>query len=285
MRLPRGTVIIVCGGGGCVAAGRERLRPAVDQPDHRPRQEGLLRDLRLSVVVGRRPRSRSTSTDPSGAPRGILSASLQMRPREAGPEAQRGREGAMSGRQIMTADEIRRATIRLSHEIVEKQAGTDGLLLIGIQRRGVPLARRIAAAILEHEGVDRAGRRARHHVLPRRPLAGRPAAGRQGHGAAVGHRRRGRSCSSTTCSTRAGRSGPRWTPSSTSGGRRRSASRCSWTAATASCRSAPTTSARTCRPRARSSSRSTSRRPTARTSSRSSGRRRRAPAVATEPVG
>ena len=63
-------------------------------------------------------------------------------------------EGAMSGRQIMTADEIRRATIRLSHEIVEKQAGTDGLLLIGIQRRGVPLARRIAAAIAENEGVD-----------------------------------------------------------------------------------------------------------------------------------
>ena len=60
----------------------------------------------------------------------------------------------MSGRQIMTADEIRRATIRLSHEIVEKQAGTDGLLLIGIQRRGVPLARRIAAAIQENEGVE-----------------------------------------------------------------------------------------------------------------------------------
>jgi pyrimidine operon attenuation protein/uracil phosphoribosyltransferase len=59
----------------------------------------------------------------------------------------------MSGRQIMTADEIRRATVRLSHEIVEKQAGTDGLLLIGIQRRGVPLARRIAAAIAEHEGA------------------------------------------------------------------------------------------------------------------------------------
>ena len=60
----------------------------------------------------------------------------------------------MNGRRIMTADEIRRAVIRISHEIVEKQAGTDGLVLIGIQRRGVPLARRIAAAILEHEGVD-----------------------------------------------------------------------------------------------------------------------------------
>jgi pyrimidine operon attenuation protein / uracil phosphoribosyltransferase len=60
----------------------------------------------------------------------------------------------MTGRRIMTADEIRRATIRLSHEIVEKQAGTDGLILIGIQRRGVPLARRIADAIRDNEGVD-----------------------------------------------------------------------------------------------------------------------------------
>lgn len=59
----------------------------------------------------------------------------------------------MTGRQIMTADEIRRATIRISHEIVEKQAGTAGLVLIGIQRRGVPLAHRIAEAIFEHEAV------------------------------------------------------------------------------------------------------------------------------------
>jgi pyrimidine operon attenuation protein/uracil phosphoribosyltransferase len=54
----------------------------------------------------------------------------------------------------MTADEIRRAVVRISHEIVEKQAGTEGLVLIGIQRRGVPLAQRIATAIAEHEGVE-----------------------------------------------------------------------------------------------------------------------------------
>ena len=60
----------------------------------------------------------------------------------------------MSGRHIMTAEEIRRATIRISHEIVEKQAGTAGLALVGIQRRGVPLARRIAGSIAENEGVD-----------------------------------------------------------------------------------------------------------------------------------
>ncbi len=60
----------------------------------------------------------------------------------------------MTGRRIMTADEVRRATVRLSHEIVEKQAGTEGLLLVGIQRRGVPLAHRIAAAIADNEGVE-----------------------------------------------------------------------------------------------------------------------------------
>ena len=59
----------------------------------------------------------------------------------------------MNGRRIMTPDEIRRAVIRISHEIVEKQAGTAGLVLVGIQRRGVPLARRIAESIREHEGA------------------------------------------------------------------------------------------------------------------------------------
>jgi pyrimidine operon attenuation protein/uracil phosphoribosyltransferase len=59
----------------------------------------------------------------------------------------------MAGRRIMTADEIRRAVIRISHEIVEKQAGTSGLVLVGIQRRGVPLARRFAEAIEDHEGA------------------------------------------------------------------------------------------------------------------------------------
>ena len=59
----------------------------------------------------------------------------------------------MTGRRIMAAEDVRRAVIRISHEIVEKQAGTQGLALIGIQRRGVPLAHRIAEAIREHEGT------------------------------------------------------------------------------------------------------------------------------------
>ncbi len=59
----------------------------------------------------------------------------------------------MTARQIMTADEIRRALVRIGHEVVEKHGGTTDLALVGIQRRGVPLAIRLAADIAEHEGV------------------------------------------------------------------------------------------------------------------------------------
>ncbi|MET1231782.1 MAG: bifunctional pyr operon transcriptional regulator/uracil phosphoribosyltransferase PyrR [Candidatus Limnocylindrales bacterium] len=60
----------------------------------------------------------------------------------------------MTARQIMTADEIRRALVRISHELVEKHGGTADLALVGIQRRGVPLADRIAAAIAANEDVS-----------------------------------------------------------------------------------------------------------------------------------
>lgn len=60
---------------------------------------------------------------------------------------------SVTGRQIMTADDVRRALVRISHEIVEKHGSTEGLALVGIQRRGVPLAQRLAAAIESHEGV------------------------------------------------------------------------------------------------------------------------------------
>jgi pyrimidine operon attenuation protein/uracil phosphoribosyltransferase len=61
--------------------------------------------------------------------------------------------GAVSSRQIMTADDVRRALVRISHEIVEKHGSTADLALIGIQRRGVPLAERLAEAIEANEGV------------------------------------------------------------------------------------------------------------------------------------
>ena len=59
----------------------------------------------------------------------------------------------MIARSKMDADQIRRAITRLGHEIVERHGGTDGLVLIGIQRRGVVLAQRLADAIAESEHV------------------------------------------------------------------------------------------------------------------------------------
>jgi pyrimidine operon attenuation protein/uracil phosphoribosyltransferase len=55
-------------------------------------------------------------------------------------------------RQVMNAEEIRRALTRISHEIIEKE-GTEGLVVVGIQRRGVPLAKVIVEEIKEQEGV------------------------------------------------------------------------------------------------------------------------------------
>ncbi|TDA67023.1 MAG: bifunctional pyr operon transcriptional regulator/uracil phosphoribosyltransferase PyrR [Clostridia bacterium] len=54
--------------------------------------------------------------------------------------------------QIMDADTMRRSLIRMAHEIVEKNKGVKGLVLIGIRRRGVPLAERLAQFIQEIEG-------------------------------------------------------------------------------------------------------------------------------------
>ena len=46
--------------------------------------------------------------------------------------------------QLMSASEVERTLVRLAHEIVEKNGGLDGLGLVGIRRRGVPIAERLA---------------------------------------------------------------------------------------------------------------------------------------------
>jgi pyrimidine operon attenuation protein/uracil phosphoribosyltransferase len=56
--------------------------------------------------------------------------------------------------QLMSATEIERTLQRLAHEIVEKSGGTANLALIGIRRRGVPLAQRIARAMQAIEQVE-----------------------------------------------------------------------------------------------------------------------------------
>lgn len=54
---------------------------------------------------------------------------------------------------LMDEKALDRALSRIAHEILEHNKGVDNLCLVGIQRRGVPLARRIAARIGEFEGV------------------------------------------------------------------------------------------------------------------------------------
>lgn len=54
---------------------------------------------------------------------------------------------------LMDAPTMDRAIIRIAHEILEKNKGVADLCLIGIQRRGVPLANRIADRIKDIEGV------------------------------------------------------------------------------------------------------------------------------------
>ncbi len=57
---------------------------------------------------------------------------------------------------LMSASEIERTLVRLAHEIVEKSNGSEGLALVGIKRRGVPLADRLGRLIsgIEKRKID-----------------------------------------------------------------------------------------------------------------------------------
>lgn len=55
---------------------------------------------------------------------------------------------------IMDADAMRRAIVRISHEIIERNKGVEDVVLVGIRTRGVPIAERLAAAIKDIENVD-----------------------------------------------------------------------------------------------------------------------------------
>jgi pyrimidine operon attenuation protein/uracil phosphoribosyltransferase len=50
-------------------------------------------------------------------------------------------------KQLMSASEIDRTLVRLAHEVLEKTSNLDKLAFVGIKRRGVPLAQRLAAKI------------------------------------------------------------------------------------------------------------------------------------------
>lgn len=58
-----------------------------------------------------------------------------------------GHLAAKEKAQLMSASEIDRTLVRLAHEILERNNGVENLMLVGIERRGVPLAERLAQTI------------------------------------------------------------------------------------------------------------------------------------------
>lgn len=59
-----------------------------------------------------------------------------------------------TGVSLLSERDMQRALTRIAHEIIEGNQGTDKLALIGIRRRGLPLAHRLAAIIAGFEGVE-----------------------------------------------------------------------------------------------------------------------------------
>ena len=54
---------------------------------------------------------------------------------------------------IMDAEAMRRAIVRIAHEIIEKNKGVENIIMVGIRTRGVPLAQRIAKEIENIEDI------------------------------------------------------------------------------------------------------------------------------------
>ena len=59
----------------------------------------------------------------------------------------------MGTRVVMSADDVRRAITRIGHEIVERNHGLDGVVLVGLQRGGVWIADQLADALRRIEGA------------------------------------------------------------------------------------------------------------------------------------
>ena len=60
----------------------------------------------------------------------------------------------MADRQLMNDQDIRRALARVAHEILERNRGAEGLVIVGIYTRGVVLSQRLARNLLEFEGTE-----------------------------------------------------------------------------------------------------------------------------------
>ena len=60
----------------------------------------------------------------------------------------------MSERTLMSSQDMQRALVRIAHEIVERNRGASELILVGMQTRGVPIAKRLATTIKQLENIS-----------------------------------------------------------------------------------------------------------------------------------
>ncbi len=158
---------------------------------------------------------------------------------------------------LMSASEIERTLVRLAHEIVEKSNGSEDLALIGIKRRGIPLAERLGKLIagIEKHPVDTGTLDIQFYRDDLSTADVRPVV-KQG---AIGFDVEGRDVVLCDDVLYTGRTIRAALDALFDHGRpRRVQLACSSTAATASCPSKPPTSARACPPAAAKSSKSNS---------------------------
>ena len=59
----------------------------------------------------------------------------------------------MPSKLLMTPEDVKRAVVRIAHEIVERNRGAEDIVIVGMWTRGVPLARRLGSTIQSLEGV------------------------------------------------------------------------------------------------------------------------------------
>ena len=172
-----------------------------------------------------------------------------------------------SGKIVLDADALSRTLSRIAHEIIERNPDLDEVALVGIQTRGVPIAQRLARLIEERAGTAPALGAVditfyRDDVSVRggeAPLAPQPLV----RATQLDFPLEGRTVVLVDDVLYTGRTIRAAIEALFDYGRpRASSSPYSSTAATASCRSAPTTSARTCRQAATSGSRCSSSRST-----------------------
>ena len=57
-------------------------------------------------------------------------------------------------KRVMDAEAVRRAVTRIAHEVIERNAGLDDVVIVGLQTGGVPLSRALAESLREIEGAE-----------------------------------------------------------------------------------------------------------------------------------